>query len=302
MTFGDLKNDYLFHHIFGEHPDLAAALLNDLLDRQGPDRIVHLSILPPEQRPPLAGAKLSILDLKARDQAGNTFVVEIQVLPMMGFINRIVFNACRAFDGQLQSGQAYADLTPVIAVSLCDFLLWPDDEQDLAHHPRVPLVSKWRMTERLGASNKLEQVQYAFVELPKVPESGPLLTAAEKWAWLFRQGSRLKALPAQLSPEQRQAMTLADQTSWTDAEQQAYRKAFDEIEQARQLAREAEARGEAKGKEAGLREGLQAAIELACELLGVELNPARRAHLAALDLAGLSALRSHLKAHKTWPT
>jgi predicted transposase/invertase (TIGR01784 family) len=131
-AFGDLKNDYLFHHIFGEHPDLAAALLNDLLDRQGPDRIVHLGILPPEQWPPLAGAKLSILDLKARDQAGNTFVVEIQVLPMVGFINRIVFNACRADEGQFQAGQAYADLTPVIAVSLCDFLLWPDDEQDLA--------------------------------------------------------------------------------------------------------------------------------------------------------------------------
>jgi hypothetical protein len=40
------------------------------------------------------------------------------------------------------------------------------------------------MTERLGASNRLEQVQYAFVELPKVPEEGPLTTAAEQSAWL----------------------------------------------------------------------------------------------------------------------
>ncbi len=113
-------------------------------------------------------------------------------------------------------------------------------------------------------------------------------------------------------------MTLADQASWSQAKRDAYRKAFDEIEQARQLAREAEARGEAKGKEAGLREGeakgeargkeagllegLRATVADLCELLGVELNPARRAHLVALDLAGLSALRSHLKAHKTWPT
>ena len=316
MAYGDLKNDFLFHHIFGEHPHLAAALLNDLLDRQGNDRIVHLEILPPEQRPPLAGAKLSILDLKARDQGGHTFVIEVQVLPMVGFVNRVVFNACRAYSSQLKEGQSYSELTPVIAVTLCDFELWPDPEQDAAGQPRVPLVSKWRMTERLGASNRMEQVQYAFVELPKVPEEGPLTTEAEQWAWLFRQGSRLQELPKELSPAQREAMVLADRTSWTASEQEAYRKASDEIEQARQLAREAEARGKVEGKEEGLREGKAAglregeerglrvareAVADLCEVLGVELTDERRAHLAALDLTGLEALRAELKAKKTWP-
>jgi predicted transposase/invertase (TIGR01784 family) len=313
MAFGDLKNDYLFHHIFGEHPSLAVALLNDLLDRQGNDRIAHLEMLPPEQRPPLAGAKLSILDLKARDQAGRTFVIEVQVLPMAGFINRVVFNACRAYDSQLQEGQSYSDLTPVIAVTLCDFLLWPDEAQDAAGQPRVPLVSKWRVTEKLGASNHLEQVQYAFVELPKVPEEGPLKTVAERWAWLFRQGSKLSTLPAQLTAEQHEAMELADRTRWSQAQQDAYRKALDEVQQARQLERDAEARGKAEGKEEGLREGkadglregkeegLRAAISDLCELLQVELTTERRSHLAGLDLASLESLRVPLKQQRSWP-
>jgi predicted transposase/invertase (TIGR01784 family) len=57
---------------------------------------------------------------------------------MRGFINRIVFNACRAYDSQLKEGQSYAELAPVIGVSICDFELWPDEEQDQAGHPRVP--------------------------------------------------------------------------------------------------------------------------------------------------------------------
>jgi len=56
--------------------------------------------------------------------------------------------------------------------------------------------------------------------------------------------------------------------------------------------------GEARGKADGLRE----AAEDLCELLGVSLTQERRAHLAGLDLAGLSALRSHLKDRKGWPS
>jgi predicted transposase/invertase (TIGR01784 family) len=258
-------------------------------------------MLPPEQRLPLAGAKLSILDLKARDAAGNTFVIEVQVLPMKGFLNRIVFNACRAYDSQLKEGQSYAELNPVIGVSICDFELWPDAEQDAARQPRVPLVSRWKQTEKLGASNQMEQVSYVFVELPKVPEEGPLRTDAERWAWLFRQGSKLSSLPGELSPEQKEAMMLADRTAWSEAKTEAYRKALDEVEQARQVASEAEARGEARGKADGLREGLQAAVGDLCELLAIALTEERTAHLAALDLAGLETLRVHLKTHKSWP-
>jgi predicted RNA polymerase sigma factor len=57
-------------------------------------------------------------------------------------------------------------------------------------------------------------------------------------------------------------------------------------------------------KEEGMREGLHAAygrVEDLCEVLGVELTEERKAHLAGLDLAGLEALRRHLKTHRSWP-
>jgi hypothetical protein len=48
-------------------------------------------------------------------------------------------------------------------------------------------------------------------------------------------------------------------------------------------------------------DGMRTAVRDLCELLGVEVTEERRAHLAALDLPGLEALRAHLKTHKDWP-
>jgi hypothetical protein len=67
-----------------------------------------------------------------------------------------------------------------------------------------------------------------------------------------------------------------------------------------------EQRGREAGREAGLREGkeegLRAAICDLCEVFSVQLTPARQEHLTGLDLAGLEALRAHLKQHRAWPT
>jgi len=56
-----------------------------------------------------------------------------------------------------------------------------------------------------------------------------------------------------------------------------------------------------EGLHLGRQEGLRGAVELACEVLGISLDEERRAHLAGLDLAGLEALKQHLKVHRSWP-
>jgi PD-(D/E)XK nuclease family transposase len=66
MAFADLKNDFVFRCIFARRPDLLGALLNDLLDRRGPRAIEAVESLPSEQLPLVAGAKLSILDVRCR--------------------------------------------------------------------------------------------------------------------------------------------------------------------------------------------------------------------------------------------
>jgi hypothetical protein len=72
----------------------------------------------------------------------------MQLIHHPGFVNRVVYNACKAYVGQLKEGDWYTKLTDVVAISICDFELWPDATQEKKGLPRVPMLSRWNMTER----------------------------------------------------------------------------------------------------------------------------------------------------------
>jgi hypothetical protein len=252
MAFADLKNDYIFRRIFATHPEILRRLLNDLLERRDAQTIEHIEYLPSEQLPLVEGAKLSILDVRCQDRAGTTFVVERQLIHHPGFINRVVYNACKAYAGQLKAGDWYTKLTDVMAISICDFELWPDARQDEQKLPRVPMLSRWNMTERGSKNDGLLQVQYAFLELPKMPAQRPDVPGADLWAWLFVHAPELTEVPADLPPgPYGDALELANQAKFTATELQAYEKTRDEIRQVIEIA----AARWAEGKTEGFAEG-----------------------------------------------
>jgi predicted transposase/invertase (TIGR01784 family) len=255
MAFADLKNDFVFRRIFATHPDILRGLLNDLLERHGEQAIASIEYLPSEQLPLVVGAKLSILDVRCKDAAGATFVVEMQLIHVPGFVNRVVYNACKAYVGQLKAGERYTALADVVAISICDFELWPDAGQDEQKLPRVPMLSRWYMREHASGSPGLLQVQYAFLELPKLPEERPP-RGADLWAWLFVHAPDLDAMPPDLpSGPHREALELANKATFSQADLDAYQKVMDEIEQAREYGEVKWAEGLAEGHKSGLAEG-----------------------------------------------
>lgn len=257
MAFADLKNDFVFRRIFATHADLLCSLLNDLLERSGDRTIEAIEYLPSEQLPLVAGAKLSILDVRCKDRSGTTFVVEMQLIHVDGFINRVVYNACKAYAGQLQESERYIQLTDVVAISICDFELWPDAEQRAQGLPLVPMLSRWNMTERKTGNHGLLQVQYVFLELPKLPSERPLEPGAELWAWLFAHGRELTEIPPDLGPgPHRRALEIANKATFTQGELDAYRRVIDEIHQAQELAEASRREGRAEGLAEGRAEGL----------------------------------------------
>jgi len=267
MVFADLKNDYIFRRIFGTHPNILRGLLNDLLERTGERTIEHIEYLPSEQFPLVVGAKLSILDVRCKDRSGTQFVVEMQLIHMPGFLNRVVYNGCKAYADQLGAGEPYTKLTDVVAISICDFELWPDAEQDEQKLCRVPMLSRWYVTERsldradsMKDQNKLLQVQYAFLEPPKLPKERPAVGAA-LWAWLFVHAPELTEIPDDLpSGPYREALALANQAKFTKLELEAYRKAMDEIQQARDYGAMMKAEGRAEGRAEGVARALLAIL------------------------------------------
>jgi hypothetical protein len=109
------------------------------------------------------------------------------------------------------------------------------------------------MTERSSKNHGLLQVQYAFLELPKMPDRRPHVPGADLWAWLFVHAPELTEVPADLPPgPYGDALELANQAKFTVAELQAYEKARDEIRQVLEIATarwvEGLAEGEVKGE------------------------------------------------------
>jgi predicted transposase/invertase (TIGR01784 family) len=261
MVFADMKNDFVFRRIFATHPDILRGLLNDLLERTGEETIDEIEYLPSEQLPLVEGAKLSIMDVRCKDRTGAMFVVEMQLIHHPGFIQRVAYNASKAYVNQLDAGDWYTKLMDVVAISICDFVLWPDAKEGEPSRPRVPMLSRWYTTEHSGKTHKLLQVQYAFLELPKVPRKRPEAAGVELWAWLFANAPTLTEIPGDLSPgPYREALELANQSKFTREEMTAYEKMRDEIRQVIEIAAARWAEGKVEGFVEGHAEGHKAGV------------------------------------------
>ena len=70
--------------------------------------------------------KLSILDIRAVDQRGAIYDVEMQLSTHSGLVKRIVFYGCEVYAGQLKAGDDYSKLKPVYSICLLEGQLWDD--------------------------------------------------------------------------------------------------------------------------------------------------------------------------------
>ncbi len=114
------------------------------------------------------------------------------------------------------------------------------------------MLSRGHMIERSSRSPGLLQVQYAFLELPKLPKRRPDMGGPGVWAWLFVHAPELEAVPSELPQgPYRQALELANQASFTQGELDAYQQVSDEIRQVLEIAAAKRAEGKAGGKAEG---------------------------------------------------
>ena len=306
--FADPKTDVIFKKIFGqkERQHLLMELLTSLLELDEAHRIVGLEYLSPEQLPSRPSGKLSILDVKCTDARGVRYVIEMQVIEVDAFQKRVVYNACKAYTNQLEAGRGYPELNDVIAVTICNFVLWPAEGAP----PRVPMLSRWRMQEQHGGAAGLSEVQYVFLELPKYTAADRPETTVERWAYFFREAQAFDHVPDVLSTgPYAEALQIARLANLTVAEETEYERELMAEQDLRGGLTLAERRGRAdglaeglaKGEESGRRWGLRVAVEATCEVLGIEVGAEARAELERASLPELEALHAELRRARRWP-
>ena len=93
----DPKTDIVFKKIFGQHPELLKSFLNAVLPLRRMRLIISLEYLPSEQVPVIPAFKYTVVDVKCTDQQGRVFIVEMQIQWTTSFMQRMLFNASKAY-------------------------------------------------------------------------------------------------------------------------------------------------------------------------------------------------------------
>ncbi|WP_437516024.1 Rpn family recombination-promoting nuclease/putative transposase [Sorangium sp. So ce1099] len=277
-TFADPKTDFVFKRIFGaeERKPLLIALLNHLLELDGPHCIRDVQHLSLEQHVAVPELRLSIVDVQCTDASGRRFVVEMQVAKVEGIEKRIVYNASKTYVMQLRSADTYPGLCDVVGVTICDFELWPDRGQ--GGSPEVPMLSRWRMQEQHSGALGLSQVQYVFLELPKYAAGDEPQTVVDRWAYFFREARNLDVVPPVLSEGPfRDALEVTRTAAFTPEEWEAYERA----KMAEQDARGALTVARQEGHASGQISGRAAALLAFLAARGISVSSEARARIDA---------------------
>jgi predicted transposase/invertase (TIGR01784 family) len=209
MIFINPKTDFAFKKIFGsdQSKEILISFLNALLYEARPV-IKDLQILNPYLAPRIRGVKDTYLDVKAKLKDSTTVIIEMQVLNVEGFEKRILYNAAKAYSIQLDSGEDYKLLEPVIALTITDFEMFDSLESAIS---RFVLKEKEFLVDYLSYD-----IELVFVELPKFNKRlEELETLTDKWIYFIKNARSLDSVPETMEevPEMKQAFAVANQAN-----------------------------------------------------------------------------------------
>ena len=116
-------NDVFFKALLGseERKTLTLNFINAILNREGSNAFTSVTFSDKEIVPPQIDGKRSFLDVLVEMGDGTRVHVEVQVLLDEYMVNRSLYYWGRIYSRELEKGDLYADLRPVITINLLDF-------------------------------------------------------------------------------------------------------------------------------------------------------------------------------------
>lgn len=214
--FVDPRNDVAFKKIFGSEQtrNILISFLNAVLDLQGDHEIADLEILNPYQAPKVEILQYTLLDVRARDRRGVTFIVEMQVEQVEAFAKRFLYYAAKAYVTQIERGDEYPRLNQVIFIGILDFRAFAGADY----------LTRHRIINQHTQQQELRDLEFNFIELPKFTKDEHTLgTILEKWLYFIKHARDLTIIPVSADfAALRQAYEVANQFSWTREELDLY--------------------------------------------------------------------------------
>jgi predicted transposase/invertase (TIGR01784 family) len=287
-------NDFAYKKIFGTQANalVLISLLNAILNL--PKRITAVTIENPFNYQDFYEDKLSVLDIKAVDESGAVYDIEMQLEAHLGLIPRVVFYGCELYSGQMKSGDDYSKLKPVFTICLLEGTLWQDSRR--VHHA-------FRLVDQETNRVLKDTIEFHILEMGWYNLRESDLAAAsplERWLfWLLHAHEYTEEELMRLFPEsefQHATQTLvaikriSEDKQMYDATEKARRDRQWAINASRT---EGEIKGEIKGKIEGKIEGEIKLIRTLEGLLGQ--TPSVESQLKTQTLEELQRISTELQ-------
>jgi predicted transposase/invertase (TIGR01784 family) len=241
MKFVDVTNDIAFRKIFGNENKKTSLIsfLNAVLGFVDNDTIEDVTIKNPYQLPQYSGGKTTIVDVKAKDRNGNTFIVEMQVAEVKDFDKRVLYYASQSYTDQIERGDLYPNLKPTFFIGILNFNATQNN-----HY-----LSRHKILDVETGENLIKNFEFNFIELEKFnKEANDLLSIIDQWVYFIKNAENLEIIPDTITDEGlKDAFEQANKHNWTAQELEDYNKVFIREQDERGRLELAEDKGMKKG-------------------------------------------------------
>lgn len=171
------KLDLVFKLLFTQDTEMLLDLVNQSLVTPEPVHIQSLEVKNPTILPEELTAKFIILDILAHDEAQRRYDIEMQVQRYSLYPQRALYYLCRLYGTQLESGESYGRLMPVIGIHFLDY-------EYLAAYTDLHFCFELREVKHPELRLTHDLTLHLF-ELPKLERLSQLATWGDPlWEWL----------------------------------------------------------------------------------------------------------------------
>ncbi|MCL2742818.1 MAG: Rpn family recombination-promoting nuclease/putative transposase [Planctomycetaceae bacterium] len=265
-----LKSDFVFKLVFGDQRrvDLLTRFLQAVLDIPAKE-YENVTIIDPNVKKEYRNDKAGVLDVKITTKSGRVIDVEIQVVPGIPLIKRMVFYQSKMVTEQIGEGNDYDVIQQVITIVIADFIVIPNS---FAYH------HKFRYYDVEHGVELTDLKEIHTLELPKLPEESDM-TELFDWLMLIKAQKREEyEMIAKKEPVFEKVVAVVKQLSADEQARMEYDKhemwRMDYAATMRNVARIGREEGKAEGKIETARnlKRLGVAVDVIAESVGLSVE------------------------------
>lgn len=251
--------DIAFKKIFGveENKDLLISLINSIVSDE--DQVKEVTLLNPYNPQNFKNDKFSVLDIKAINEKGCRFNIEIQISDEADYDKRALYYWAKLYTEQLKVAEDYASLSKAIGIHILNFTSIPES-------PKYHNV--FHVLEKNSGYAYFKDLELHTIELKKFSKNsqenlqdilGKIKNSLDIWVAFLTRNDLINRehLPKELNhPALKKALNVLDVMNFGEEERQFYEDHLKWLRIEANTLKKYEAKGHEKGKAEGREEGL----------------------------------------------